>query len=91
MQKSRSEYQTQYVIGLVFIVITVLVFLNILLGLSQTDKADFYLRDASYQSFGWEYEVLSDGDVTAETPEFGEYDAISFPEKCCFTAIGFEM
>ena len=81
MRKNRSEYRTQYVIGLVFIIITVFVFFNILLGLARTDKADFYLRDVSYQSFGWEYEVLSDGDVTVETPEFGEYDAISFPEK----------
>ncbi len=81
MQRNRSEYRTQYVIGLVFIIITVFVFLNILLGLARTDKVDFYLRDTSYQSFGWEYEVLSDGDVTVETPEFGEYDAIFFPEK----------
>ncbi len=81
MRKNRSEYRTQYVIGIVFIVITVFVFLNILLGLAKTDKADFYLRDVSYLSFGWEYEILSDGNVTAETPEFGEYDAISFPEE----------
>ena len=81
MRKNRSEYRTQYVIGLVFIIITVFVFLNILLGLARTDKADFYLRDLSYLSFGWEYEILSDGNVTAETPEFSEYDAISFPEE----------
>ncbi len=81
MRKNRFEYQAQYMIGLVSIVIIILLFLNILLGLAQTDKADFYLRDTSYQSFGWEYEILSDGDVTVETPEFGAYDAISFPEK----------
>ncbi len=87
MRKKRSEYQTQYVIGLVFIVITVLVFLNILWGLARTDKADFYLRDTSSLNFGWKYEVLSGGKVTVETPVFGEYDAISFPADAPIQAV----
>lgn len=79
MSEKHSRYQTMSVVGLVVILIAAVLFLSALLGLSTTDTADFFLRDVSDQKFGWKYELLSDGTVTEGTPEFGEYQEISFP------------
>lgn len=75
----KSAYRKQYVTGILLTLVVVIVLLRVFSMLCRTDKVDLYLGDTASKSYGWSYEILSDGEVSAVTPEFADEYSITLP------------
>ncbi len=61
-----------YAAGIALIVAGMVFMMFVFSLLSRTDKTDIYLADSIYERFGWDYELLVNGETQAYEPVFAD-------------------
>lgn len=75
----KRTHRRQYLIGMILVLAIVLFLLNVFSMLGKTNKVDQYWMDTASRSYGWSYEVLTDGNVIDAVPEFLDEYTMTLP------------